>query len=112
MKRRVVITGAGAVSAIGVGLDEFWRNCLDGKSVVAPIPAAWDRFANLHSRLWSPLPDIDPETLGVAKIERHHLDPVAMLALGAAREALVCAGFSFEPAAERSRDFTVLGEDP
>lgn len=112
MKRRVVITGAGVVSAIGIGLEEFWRNCLAGKSVVVPIPPAWGRYADLHSRLWSPLPDIDPESLGIARTERLQLDPVAMLALGASREALVRAGFSFAPAAERSRAFTILDEDP
>ena len=67
MKRRVVITGAGVVSAIGTGVDEFWRNCLQAKSAVAPVPASWKHYADLHSRLWSPLPDINPEYLGVAR---------------------------------------------
>ena len=32
MKRRVVITGLGIISPVGVGKEEFWRNLLDGVS--------------------------------------------------------------------------------
>ena len=110
MKRRVVITGGGTISAIGTGLDEFWRNCLDGKSVVEPIPAVWDRYTNLHSRLWSPLPEIDAEILGIAKTERLQLDPVAMLALGASREALSNAGIAISTG-PRPRTFSLSGEN-
>ncbi|MEK7243008.1 MAG: beta-ketoacyl synthase N-terminal-like domain-containing protein, partial [Thermodesulfobacteriota bacterium] len=80
-----MITGAGVVSSIGIGVDEFWRHCLEAKSAVAPIPANWEHYAALHSRVWSPLPDIDPEYLGVARTERLQLDPGSVLALGAAR---------------------------
>jgi 3-oxoacyl-[acyl-carrier-protein] synthase II len=110
MKRRAVITGGGAVSAIGIGVEQFWRSCLEGTSVVAAIPSAWDRYAELHSRLWSPLPEIDFEVLGIARTERLQLDPFAMLALAAARGALANAGFSLVPA-QRARAFTLVGED-
>jgi 3-oxoacyl-[acyl-carrier-protein] synthase II len=110
MKRRVVISAGGAVSAIGIGLEQFWRNCLEGVSAVAAIPSAWDRYAKLHSRLWSPLPDLDFEALGIARTERLQLDPFAMLALAAAREALLNAGFSLVPA-QRTRALTIAGED-
>ncbi|MFC1703564.1 beta-ketoacyl-[acyl-carrier-protein] synthase family protein [Candidatus Omnitrophota bacterium] len=35
--RRVVITGLGAVTSIGIGKDEFWKNCLAGKSGISKI---------------------------------------------------------------------------
>ena len=110
MRRRVVVTGGGAVSAIGIGLEVFWRNCLEGRSVVAAIPSAWDRYASLHSRLWSPLPDIDAEALGVVRAERLQLDPFAILALGAAREALANAGLRLAQA-ERPRALAIVGHD-
>lgn len=110
MKRRVVITGGGVVSAIGIGMEAFWCGCLDGKSAVAPIPPAWVQYAPLHSRLWSPLPNIDWEALGIVRAERLQLDPFAMLAAGAAREALANAGFSFAPA-QRPRAWTIVGAD-
>ncbi|MHB8623434.1 MAG: beta-ketoacyl-[acyl-carrier-protein] synthase family protein [Sulfuricaulis sp.] len=111
MIRRVVITGAGVISPIGIGLDEFWRHCLEGKLAVAYIPAHWERYADLRSRLWSPLPDINPESLGIARTERLQLDPVTVLALGAAREALNRAGFTINPAKGHSRQFIVSDAD-
>ncbi len=111
MKRRVVITGAGAVSTIGTGMDEFWRNCLEAKSAVAPVPENWDHYAALHSRIWSPLPEIDPEYLGVARTERLQLDPGSVNAIGAAREAIERAGFGLVPDANNSRVFTLTGAD-
>lgn len=37
MKRRVVVTGLGVVSSIGIGKDEFWRNLIAGKSGISNI---------------------------------------------------------------------------
>ncbi|MGO8734156.1 MAG: beta-ketoacyl-ACP synthase II [Terriglobia bacterium] len=37
MTRRVVVTGVGLVSAVGIGTEENWRNLLAGQSGVAPI---------------------------------------------------------------------------
>lgn len=109
MNRRVVITGAGVVSPIGIGVDEFWRHCLQAKSVVVPIPANWERYADFHSRLWSPLPEINPDYLGIARTERLQLDPVSVNTVGAAREALERAGFKLVPDAESSRVFSLAG---
>src|SRR4030042_3800196 len=39
MKRRVVITGLGAISSIGIGKDEFWNNLIAGKSGISGITA-------------------------------------------------------------------------
>jgi len=36
-KRRVVITGMGAVTPLGFGVEEFWKSLLAGKSGAAPI---------------------------------------------------------------------------
>jgi 3-oxoacyl-[acyl-carrier-protein] synthase II len=37
MNRRVVITGLGVVSSIGIGWQEFWKNLLNGKSGISPV---------------------------------------------------------------------------
>jgi len=37
LTRRVVVTGVGLLSAVGVGTEESWRNLLAGKSGAAPI---------------------------------------------------------------------------
>lgn len=38
-RRRVVITGLGAVTSIGLTAEDFWRSCLEGKSGIATITA-------------------------------------------------------------------------
>jgi len=37
MKRRVVVTGLGVISAIGCAKEEFWSNLIKGKSGVGPL---------------------------------------------------------------------------
>jgi 3-oxoacyl-[acyl-carrier-protein] synthase II len=37
LARRVVVTGVGLVSAVGIGTEETWKNVLAGKSGAAPI---------------------------------------------------------------------------
>lgn len=37
MKRRIVVTGLGVVSSIGIGKDEFWKNLITGKSGITDI---------------------------------------------------------------------------
>jgi 3-oxoacyl-[acyl-carrier-protein] synthase II len=37
MSDRVVITGLGVVSALGIGWQEFWESLLAGKSGVSPV---------------------------------------------------------------------------
>lgn len=36
-KRRVVVTGMGAVTPIGIGIDNFWKSVKDQKTGFAPI---------------------------------------------------------------------------
>jgi 3-oxoacyl-[acyl-carrier-protein] synthase II len=111
MKRRVVITGAGVVSSLGLGVDEFWHQCLQANSVVTPIPANWQRYADYRSSLWSPLPEFDTEPFGVTRIERLQLDPATVFAIVAARQALERAGFSLVPGPQGSRTFRLSGVD-
>ena len=37
MSRRVVVTGLGAVTPIGIGVEAFWQGILEGKTGFAPI---------------------------------------------------------------------------
>lgn len=39
MNKRVVITGLGVVSSIGIGKDDFWTALLQGKSGISPVTA-------------------------------------------------------------------------
>ena len=35
--RRVVVTGVGVVSSIGIGKEEFWQNLIAGTSGISPV---------------------------------------------------------------------------
>jgi 3-oxoacyl-[acyl-carrier-protein] synthase II len=49
-KKRVVITGMGVVSPVGIGVETFWKSLLEGKSGIRPVthfdPAAFDTRIN------------------------------------------------------------------
>lgn len=107
MSHRVVVTGAGVVSAIGIGAERFWQACLDGASVVEPIPAHWSDYADYHSRVWSPLANVDLEAHGITRVERMQNDRVALHAQIAAEQAIAAAGLEIESRDRRARTFSV-----
>lgn len=37
MKKRIVVTGLGVVSSIGIGKDNFWRSIINGNSGISPV---------------------------------------------------------------------------
>jgi len=111
MRRRVAITGVGAVSSIGLDADRFWAGCLEGRTTVAAIPERWERYAEHHSRLWSPLSGLDFEAFGFARVERAQHDPVTLLAARASDEALGRAGFEPTMHDRRARTFRIPGVD-
>jgi 3-oxoacyl-[acyl-carrier-protein] synthase II len=103
--RRVVVTGLGAVTPLGIGVDETWRAALEGRSGVAPI-TAFDvseypvRFAAEVKG------ELDLGDLSVKEARR--LDRVISLALVAAREALAQAGLEIGDA-NRERVGVAIG---
>ncbi|RLB07863.1 MAG: beta-ketoacyl-[acyl-carrier-protein] synthase II [Deltaproteobacteria bacterium] len=54
---RVVITGVGAISPIGIGKEEFWQGCVEGRSGIRPIQGF--EVAHLRSRLGGQVSDPD-----------------------------------------------------
>ena len=111
MKHRVVVTGLGVVSTLGHELETFWQACLDGTSVIAPIPEHWHNYAEFRSNIWSPLGSIDFEAMGFSRMERMQFDPVTLLAAAASGQALQHAGLDTETANQRGNTFKVVGID-
>jgi 3-oxoacyl-[acyl-carrier-protein] synthase II len=109
MGRRVVITGIGVISPIGIGKNAFWSSCLEDRTAAAPIPEAWQRSAPLSSSVWSPLADVEyaPEQIG--RVEAKQLDPVSKNSLHAAFEALQDAGLEVDSKDEKRRTFRIRG---
>jgi 3-oxoacyl-[acyl-carrier-protein] synthase II len=86
--RRVVVTGMGAVTPIGLSVDEFWRALLCGVSGAAPI-TAFDA-APLDTRFACELKGFDPLNYMDRKTARR-VDPFCQYALVASAEALADA---------------------
>ncbi|MGR3317262.1 MAG: beta-ketoacyl-[acyl-carrier-protein] synthase family protein [Candidatus Anammoxibacter sp.] len=59
MKKRVVVTGIGVVSPLGIGIDSFWENLLACESGIKPIT----RFdtSNYKAKLGAEIEDLHPE---------------------------------------------------
>ncbi|QUL98368.1 MAG: beta-ketoacyl-ACP synthase II [Candidatus Fermentithermobacillus carboniphilus] len=97
-KRRVVVTGIGVISPIGIGVPEFWDNLMAGKSGIRPITRfpADDYPCRLAGEV-----DFDV-TAYIDKREARKMDRFTQFAVVAARMAVEDAGVRgrFDP--ERS----------
>ena len=89
MKRRVVITGMGAVSPNGTGREAFTESALAGKSGVRRI-SLFDP-SEIPVQIAGQVQNFD-ELAWVEKRERKHVSRILPLALAAATEALQHAG--------------------
>jgi 3-oxoacyl-[acyl-carrier-protein] synthase II len=106
--RRVVITGMGCVTPIGIGREAFWTGLTRGASGVRTI-ASFD-VSNSPVKIAAEVPDFDWQAQLNPK-DRKHVPRTVPLALAAAREAIADAGvnpdeFSLE---ERRSVGVVLG---
>ena len=104
-KRRVVVAGVGAVTALGYTGEALWQNLLAGKSGISKIEA-FDASA-YPSQIAGEVKDFDPiERIG--KKESRRLDRFAQFALVAADVAIEDSGLDFENE-DRARIGSILG---
>ena len=105
LRRRVVITGLGAVTPLATGVEESWRKLCQGKSGVARI-TTFDP-SGFNVQIAAELKDFHPEDfLDKKKIRR--TDPFIQYALVAARMAIDDAGLTIS-GNNASRVGVVLG---
>jgi len=112
MKKRIVVTGMGAVSPLGVGVDVMWQKLMEGASGIRAI----DRFpvSQLASRVAGLVPygagpgELDMES-GFGPRETKRNDPFILYARKAAEQALSDAGFAGQDAAEKERVAVMIG---
>ncbi len=88
--KRVVVTGLGAVSPLGIGVPALWDGLLAGRSGVRRIQH-FDTD-NLTVKIAAEVPDFDPKQFIDAKAVRR-MDRFAHFAIAATREALDDAKF-------------------
>ncbi len=87
-KRRVVVTGLGAVTPLGITAPEFWRRLVAGESGVGPI-TVFDASV-FTTRIAAEVKDFNADEL-IGKKEARRMDRFAQYALVAAREAIADA---------------------
>ena len=86
MSERVVVTGMGAVTPLGLTVDSFWEGLVAGRSGVSGIT----RFdaSELRSRIAGEVTGFDPDAGFADARDARHADRYAQFAVAAAREAV------------------------
>jgi 3-oxoacyl-[acyl-carrier-protein] synthase II len=110
---RIVITGMGLVSPLGVGVDIAWRRLLSGASGIRLLPDSV--VADLPARIGGTVPDQADDAEGgfdvdrfVAPKDQKKMDRFIQFALAATQEAIDQAGWHPQSAEERERTATII----
>ncbi|MFE9994076.1 beta-ketoacyl-[acyl-carrier-protein] synthase family protein [Streptomyces avermitilis] len=103
--RRVVVTGLGAVTPLGVGVGELWRGLLEGECGIRELDG--EEFEGLPVRVAGTVP-VDPATL-LPRPQARRMNRAAQFAVLAAREAWRDAGFDGAGTAESGLDPARVG---
>ncbi|MEU6478428.1 beta-ketoacyl-[acyl-carrier-protein] synthase family protein [Streptomyces sp. NPDC047017] len=88
--RRVVVTGLGAMTPLGAGVDELWQGLLAGRHGIRKLTG--EEFAELPVRTAGVVP-VDPAAL-LPRAAARRMNRAAQFAVLAAREAWGDAGFA------------------
>lgn len=111
--RRVVVTGMGIVSPLGVGIDHVWTNILAGKSGAGRIEefAVDDLTCQIACRL--PFGDTSEGKYNpddwMERKEQRKVDPFIVYAMSAATQALQDAGFEAKTLEQQERAGVLIG---
>lgn len=97
-ENRLVITGMGAVTPIGIGVSAYWDALTAGRCGIGRI-TRFDASA-LPVQIAAELKDFDPAE-HMPKTLARTMDPFMQFAFVAAQEALADSGLDIEPEAER-----------
>lgn len=89
MKKRVVVTGMGAITPIGNSVDAFWDSVKQGKIGFAPI--TYFDTADFKCKLAAQVKDFDAADYMDKKAARR-MEPFCQFAVAAAKEAIEDAG--------------------
>ncbi len=88
---RVVVTGLGAVSPLGIGLEATWEGMVSGRSGIGPI-TQFDA-SRLTVQIAGEVKDFDPDRW-ITRKQARHIDRNGQLGIAAALEAVEHAGLA------------------
>ncbi|TYQ13322.1 UNVERIFIED_CONTAM: 3-oxoacyl-[acyl-carrier-protein] synthase II [Acetivibrio alkalicellulosi] len=93
MKKRVVVTGMGVVSALGNEINEFWNSIKSGKCGITSV-SSFD-VSNMTTKVAAEIKDFDP-TLYIDKKEAKRMDRFSQFALAASKMAVDNSGLEVD----------------
>ncbi|WP_338525369.1 beta-ketoacyl-ACP synthase II [Pseudomonas batumici] len=113
MNKRIVVTGMGALTPLGCGVEPSWQRLLAGLSGIRQLPA--ELIGDLSISIGGQVPDrtqdpeagFDPDQLLAAK-EQRKMDRFILFALAAADEALAQAGWAPDSPEAQERTATII----
>ncbi|MBQ4898901.1 beta-ketoacyl-ACP synthase II [Paenibacillus sp. Marseille-P2973] len=106
MKHRVVVTGMGAVTALGHDLETFWSNLTSGKSGVSLIES-FD-VSEYPTQIAASVKDFNPEDY-IERKEARKMDRFVQFAVAAATSALKDSGLNIAEQADPERVGVMIG---
>ncbi len=92
-KRRVVVTGVGLLTPVGIGVEESWKNIVNGVSGIGPV-TKFDPDG-YPSRIAGEVKGFDPKEFMPAKLVKR-LDPFVQFAIAASKMAWDDSGLQQE----------------
>ena len=105
MKKRVVITGMGVVSSLGMGVDKFWNSIKEGKSGIKTV-TKFD-VSNFTTKVAAEITDFDPGEF-IDKKEAKRMDRYTQYAMVATKMAIDVSGLNFDKE-DRYRVGVIIG---
>lgn len=97
MKRRVVITGIGPVTALGIGKDRFFENIMKQERVIRAVPAEFEGHYRFKSRYFVPAPKFGIGDFGLPQHLSNAMEQISQLSVLGAKLALEDGGFTVRP---------------
>ncbi len=94
MPRRVVLTGMGIVTPVGIGKEPFWAAMSEGRGAGGPV-TAFDASA-FNSRIAAEVSDFDPRAAGLSAEQIERTDRSTQFALACAYQALADSGLDLQ----------------
>ena len=102
MGKRVVVTGLGAVTPVGIGLEMFWDALVSGRSGIGPI-TSFDA-SELASRIAGEVKGFDPLDYLDAK-EARKVGTFIQYAVASAREAKSDSNLTIDSSNDELTDY-------
>jgi 3-oxoacyl-[acyl-carrier-protein] synthase II len=111
--RRVVVTGIGIISPLGVGVEHVWRRLVNGESGISSIQS-FD-VSDLPAKIAGQVPrgdiksgNFNPDEY-VSPKDQKKMDDFIIMAIGAAHEAVLDSGWEPKNDEDRNRTGVMIG---